>query len=137
MATMTELPPGAEDISFSGFNRFIGPLYRLPDGAARERRYCFIVSEKHMNASGSVHGGMLMAFLDISMSRTSRLETDASTCSTISLTCDFLAPGRLGDVIESHVRISRRSRTMVFMAAEARAGDRLLITAQGVWKVGS
>lgn len=136
MAATTELPPGAEDISVSGFNRFIGPLYRLSDHGAGERRYRFTVGEKHMNAAGSVHGGMLMAFLDISMSRTSRLETGASTCSTVSLTCDFLAPGRLGDTIESRVRVTRRSRTMVFMSAEAWAGDRLLITAQGVWKVG-
>lgn len=129
------LPPGAEDISMSGFNRFIGPLYRLPDGTDGERRFGFQVSGKHMNAAGSVHGGMLMAFLDISMSRTSREESGAFTCSTVSLACDFLAPGRLGELIESRVRVSRRTRTMVFMSAEAWAGDRRLLTAQGVWKV--
>ncbi|HEY4115175.1 MAG TPA: PaaI family thioesterase [Rhizomicrobium sp.] len=135
MAEELRFPEGAEDISTSGFNRFIGPLYRLPDGESGERRYCFPVADKHMNAAGAVHGGMLMAFLDISMSRTSRLESGAATCSTVSLACDFLAPGRLGDLILSRVRVSRRTRTMVFMSAETWAGDRLLLTAQGVWKV--
>lgn len=135
MAGDVTLPAGAEDISVSGFNRFIGPLYRLADAMEGSRSYCFPVTEKHMNAAGSVHGGMLMAFLDISMSRTSRLESGAATCSTVSLACDFLAPGRLGDLIESRVRVSRRTRTMVFMTAEAWAGDRLLVAAQGVWRV--
>jgi acetate kinase len=41
MAGIMTLPPGAEDISMSGFNRFIGPLYRLPDAADGIRRYGF------------------------------------------------------------------------------------------------
>lgn len=135
MAGEAVLPGGAEDISMSGFNRFIGPLYRLPDDPDGKRRFCFPVTEKHMNAAGSVHGGMLMAFLDISMSRTSRLESGAATCSTISLACDFVAAGKLGELIDSRIVVSRRTRTMVFMSAEAWAGERLLVTAQGVWKV--
>jgi uncharacterized protein (TIGR00369 family) len=135
MAGDAVLPEGAEDISMSGFNRFIGPLYRLPDHPGGRRRYCFPVTAKHMNSAGSVHGGMLMAFLDISMSRASRLESGAATCSTVSLACDFLAAGKLGELIESRIAVSRRTRAMVFLSAEAWAGERLLVTAQGVWKI--
>jgi uncharacterized protein (TIGR00369 family) len=135
MAGDAVLPEGAEDISMSGFNRFIGPLYRLPDDPGGRRRFCFPVTAKHMNSVGSVHGGMLMAFLDISMSRTSRLQSGAATCSTVSLACDFLAAGKLGELIESRIAVSRQTRTMVFLSAEAWAGERLLVTAQGVWKV--
>lgn len=125
----------AEDISLRGFNKFVGPLYRLPDEAGATR-HAFVVSEKHMNAAGTVHGGMLMALADVSMSRTSRLTTDAQSCSTVALSCDFLAPGRLGDTIESRVRVIRRTRTLVFLSAELSAGERLLMTASGVWKLG-
>jgi uncharacterized protein (TIGR00369 family) len=133
---MSEMPPGAEEISHSGFNRQVGPLYRLPDDGGRTR-FAFVVAGKHMNAAGSIHGGMLMAFADVSMSRTTRLVTDAPSCSTVALTCDFLAPGRLGEAIESRVRVTRRTRTMVFLSAEVAAGERLLLVANGVWKIGS
>ena len=131
------LPPDAENISAGGFNKYVGPLYRLAGGEDESHRYAFVVTEKHMNAAGTVHGGMLMAFADVSMSRTTRQVTHAKSCSTVSLTCDFLSPGHFGDRIESHVRVTRSTRTMVFMSAEITAGDRLLMTASGVWKIES
>jgi len=131
---VTEIPPGAEEISFRGFNQHVGPLYRLPDGDAH--RYGFVVENKHMNGAGTVHGGMLMGLADIAMSRTTREVTGAATCSTIGLTCDFLAPGKLGDLIEARVLVMRRTRTMVFMSAEISTGERRLLVAQGVWKIG-
>ena len=136
MPVPPRLPEHAEDISLRGFNKFVGPLYRLPDEGG-VTRHAFLVAEKHMNAAGTVHGGMLMALADVSMSRTSRLTTDAQSCSTVALSCDFLAPGRLGDVIESRVRVTRRTRTLVFLSAELSVGERLLMTASGVWKLGA
>ncbi len=130
------LPEGAELASGGGFNQFIGPFYRLPDredGAVH--RFCFAAAEKHMNASGSVHGGMLMSFLDVAMSRSTRLGTGAQRLSTVALTTDFVGPGRLGEVIEARVRITRRTRTIVFLSAELVTGERLLVTATGLWKI--
>ena len=137
---MTELPvglpEGAELASTGGFNQYIGPLYRLPGQEdVAVGRFAFVAAEKHMNAAGSVHGGMLMSFLDVAMSRTSRLTTGALRCSTVSLTTDFVGSGRLGDIIEARIRITRRTRTMVFLSGELTAGDRTLMTATGLWKV--
>lgn len=132
------LPDGAEDISTGGFNRFAGPFYRLPDeggGENRVRRFAFVVLEKHMNAAGSVHGGLLMTFADIAMSRTSRLASGAKSCSTVSLNCDFVGPGRLGDVIEIRVSLSRQTRTLVFLTAAIFCADRALMNAQGLWRI--
>ena len=125
----------AEEISVGGFNKYVGPLYRLSDGADGAKRYAFAVTEKHMNAGGTVHGGMLMGFADVSMSRTARLVIASRSCSTVSLTCDFLAAGKLTDVIESRVRVTRSTRTLVFMSAEIVTEERLLLTASGVWKM--
>ncbi|MBU6443815.1 MAG: PaaI family thioesterase [Alphaproteobacteria bacterium] len=130
------LPEGAEPAPSGGFNQFIGPFYRLPDqegGAVR--RFCFVAEEKHMNAAGSVHGGMLMSFLDVAMSRSTRLATDAQRLSTVALTTDFVGPGRLGEVIEARVRVTRRTRTIVFLSAELVAAERILVTATGLWKI--
>jgi uncharacterized protein (TIGR00369 family) len=130
------LPEGAAPASTGGYNAFIGPLYRLPDAEGGQiTRFAFIAAENHMNSAGSVHGGMLMSLADVAMSRTSRLVSGAPRCSTVSLTTDFVGPGRLGDLIEARIRITRRTRTMVFLSAEIVAGDRTLLIATGLWKV--
>jgi acyl-coenzyme A thioesterase PaaI-like protein len=46
-----------------------------------------------------------------------------------------MGPGRLGDMIEARVRVTRRARTMVFMSGELVTGDRALLVATGLWKV--
>jgi len=130
----TRLPEGAEDISSGGFNRFAGPFYRLPDEGA-VRRFAFVALDKHMNAAGSVHGGLLMTFADIAMSRTARLASGAPSCSTVSLGCDFAGPGRLGDLIDIRVRVIRKARTLVFLSGEVAAGERALMTANGLWRI--
>ena len=130
------LPDGAEEIPAVGFNRFVGPFYRLPDPAdGRHRRFAFAVTEKHMNAQGSAHGGMLMTFADMSMGQTARLETGAEGGSTVSCNCDFVGPARLNDIIESRVTVTRRARTMVFLTAELFAGGRPILVATGLWKL--
>jgi acyl-coenzyme A thioesterase 13 len=138
--SMSDRPPGlpeeAQEVSFVGFNRYVGPFFRLPDAEdGGTPRFAFVVADKHMNAGGTIHGGMLMSFVDMAMGQTARLTTGASGGSTVSLNCDFVGPGRLGDVIEAQVRVTRRARTMIFLSAEIRAGDRLLLVATGLWKV--
>jgi len=132
--TTAALPEGAEEIPFVGYNKSIGPMYRLPD-ADGLHRFCFRVEERHMNCAGTVHGGMLMSLADISMSRAARDGTDAQNSSTVSLSCDFVGPGKLGDVIEAHVRVTRRTRTIVFLSADILSGGRTLLVASGVWKI--
>jgi len=127
------LPADAESISRGGFNAFAGPFWRLaPDGQIR--RFALLVEPKHMNGSGSLHGGVLMTFADIAMSQVARMAADAPACNTVSLTCDFVGPGELGDVVEARVRLTRRTRTMVFLSADIVVGERVLAVATGLWK---
>jgi uncharacterized protein (TIGR00369 family) len=131
---LRELPPTAENISVGGFNLYAGPIWRLPaDGEVR--RFALPVLEKHLNGSGNVHGGLLMTFADISMSQTSRAVSGAQACNTVSLTCDFVGPGKRNDILESRVRVTRKTRTMVFLSAEIAVGDRMVAVATGLWKI--
>ena len=131
------LPAGAENVSGGGFNLYAGPFWRLSaDADAMGARYAFIAQPKHMNSSGSVHGGLLMTFADVAMSRTARLATGNNSYNTISFTADFIGPGKLGDLIEAAVRVTRRTRTMVFQSADITAGERVLMVATGLWKIG-
>jgi uncharacterized protein (TIGR00369 family) len=128
------LPQGAENISIGGFNLYAGPVWRLP-AEGNVRRYALVVADKHMNGSGSLHGGVLMTFADIAMSQTSRAASGAQSCNTVALSCDFIAPGKLGDVIEARVRVTRQTRTMIFLSADIVAGERVLGSATGLWKI--
>jgi uncharacterized protein (TIGR00369 family) len=128
------LPAGAENISIAGFNKFAGPFYRLAD-EGDVRRFAFVALPHHMNGAATVHGGLLMTFADIAMSRTSRLITSAKSCSTVALNCDFMGPGRLGDLIMAQVRATRQTRTLVFLGAELSTAGRMLMTATGLWKI--
>src|SRR5580765_2060556 len=111
-----KLPHDAELASTAGFNLFAGPFYRLGDDG-EVRRFAFIALDKHMNAAGGVHGGLLMTFADVAMSRTSRLVSGAKSCSTVSVSCDFVSAGRLGDLIEIRVRVTRQTRTLIFLSS--------------------
>ena len=133
-ANAPALPADAENISTGGFNLHAGPFYRLADDG-ETRRFAFVAAQKHMNGSGTVHGGLLMTFADIAMSRTSRVLSGAKSCSTVSLSCDFIAPGRLDDHIEARVRAVRQTRTLVFLSAEISAGGRVLMVANGLWRI--
>jgi acyl-coenzyme A thioesterase PaaI-like protein len=77
---------------------------------------------------------MLMSFMDVAMGHAARSASGGAVLSTISLNCDFLAPARLGERVEAHVRILRRARSVVFLSGELVAGDRVLMAATGIWK---
>lgn len=138
--TKAKIPAGAENISVVGFNHYVGPIYRLAAGGdGMSARFAFVAEQKHMNSAGSVHGGMLMTFADIAMSQTARLGVTSEMAragGTVSLTADFVGPGRLGDLIEANVRVTRRTRTLAFLSADIVAGDRPLLVATGLWKIG-
>jgi uncharacterized protein (TIGR00369 family) len=131
---LTTLPPDAENISAGGFNLHAGPVYRLAD-EGEVRRFALAVEQKHLNGSGNVHGGLLMTFADIAMSRTARVVAGADSCATVSLTCDFVGPGKAGDILEARVTVTRKTRTLVFLSADIVAGDRQVVAATGLWKI--
>ena len=131
------LPDGAESISTTGFNLYAGPFYRFSvnaDGSGA--RYGFVTDKKHMNGSGNVHGGLLMTLADVAMSRTARTVAGVESCNTVSLTADFIGAGKLGDLVEAIVKVTRRTRTLVFQSADIVADDRILMVATGIWKIG-
>ena len=126
----------AESISVRGFNVFVGPLFRLPPGEEKDLyRFFFRAEEKHMNAGRTVHGGMLMTLMDVAMGQSARLCSGATASATVSLNCNFVGPGKLGDTVDAQVRIVRKTRNFVFMQGELYAGDRVLFSASGMWKI--
>ncbi len=118
----------------SGFEELIGPIYGTKDGDG-DYRLAFRAEQRHGNPQGVVHGGMLMTLVDAVMGIAVYRAIGKQRCATISLNCSFVASGRVGDWLEASAEVVRRGRSVVFMRGGIHAGDRRLITADGVWKV--
>jgi len=54
---------------------------------------------------------------------------------TIQLDMHFIDAVRIGEFVEAHCRVVRRTRSVVFMSADLMVGTRLIATASGMWKV--
>jgi acyl-coenzyme A thioesterase PaaI-like protein len=115
-----------------GFIGLIGPVWSRPNGDSV--LYAFMAEPKHHNRRGVVQGGMLMTFADRSLGRTSWYANDRQPQATVQLDVHFIDAVQIGEFVEAKCRVVRRTRSLVFMAGELVVGDRVVATANGVWK---
>jgi len=116
----------------SPFLDLIGPLYYKP------RKSGFIVAlraaEKHCNARGLVHGGVLMTLADIALGyRLATQENPPAALSTASLTADFVGTAKCGDWIEAHVDIQKLGGRLAFANAYIVCDGNRIARASGVF----
>jgi acyl-coenzyme A thioesterase PaaI-like protein len=117
----------------SGFLDLVGPIWQRPSGDFH--RYAFLAAPKHHNRRGVVQGGMLMTFADRAMGRTCRYATGQRAQATVQLDMHFIDAVRIGEFVEAHCTVVRKTRALVFMNAELSVGDRVVATSKGVWKM--
>jgi acyl-coenzyme A thioesterase PaaI-like protein len=53
---------------------------------------------------------------------------------TIQLDVHFIESVQIGEFVEARCRVIRRTRSLIFMSAELLVGNRVVATANGVWK---
>jgi acyl-coenzyme A thioesterase PaaI-like protein len=123
---------GWEPYTDEGFIGLVGPLWVRRSGESF--RYAFTAQEKHHNRRGVVQGGMLMTFADRSMGMTCWYANERQPQATVQFDMHFVDAVRVGEFVEAHCRVVRRTRSMVFMSAELVVGSRVVATAHGVWK---
>ena len=134
-ADATDPPAGYRPMTRpGGFEELIGPIYGAKGGEG-DYRLAFRAEDRHGNPQGVVHGGMLMTLVDAVMGIAVWRAIGKRRCATISLNCSFVASGQVDDWLEASAEVVRRGRVVVFMRGDIHAGDRRLITADGVWKV--
>ena len=114
----TAIPEGflRLDLSKSLFLDTNGPFYVRREG--EDVSLGMRIEPRHCNSMGTMHGGMVTAFADVSLTvganiiaRTRRFLT------TLSMTCDYVGPARPGDWIEAPVQVIRVTRAYVFAQA--------------------
>ncbi len=94
----------------------------------------FQAAEDHCNAAGIVHGGMLMTFADALMGLTVAHNAQA-TALTVRMTTDLLSIARPGDWVVGRGEVSKLTRSVAFVGAEAHVGKRPLLACQGLFKL--
>jgi uncharacterized protein (TIGR00369 family) len=120
-------------VNHTAFGDLVGPIWRIEENG--QPRFGFIVAPKHLNRAGNLHGGMLMTLADQSMAMTARQVTGARRHATIELNTQFVGGVRLGEFVEAHPEVVRATRSVVFMAVRMFVGDRIVLSANGIWKI--
>lgn len=88
-------------------------VHELEDGVAR---VVVDTREHHLNAHGSVHGGLLATMLDAAMG-TAVVSSGGELPVTVSLTVTYLEPGRPGR-LEASARVRKRGRKLLVVEGE-------------------
>ncbi|WP_022705930.1 PaaI family thioesterase [Paracoccus zeaxanthinifaciens] len=120
----------------TGTQRLIG--YVVDIGAGDGTAACRLdLDDRHLNRQGMLHGGLAATLLDSAMGTTGSLTVDPTgrhPFTTLSLTVNYVAPGRPG-IVEARGRITGGGRSTLFIEGALRHQDGTLIaTATGVFR---
>lgn len=127
-------PPGYRETGLvDPFEIFVGPLFETGEGA--DRRFLFIVDERHVNLRGAFHGGMMMTLADMTLGAAVWAATDFAPCVTMNMQTQFLKSARAGDRVEIVTEITRQTRSLVFARADFIVDGEIIFTASSVWKL--
>jgi uncharacterized protein (TIGR00369 family) len=133
---MTQADPslsGWKSRPLEGFSGLVGPLWaRKEEGSWA---YGFVAEQKHINAAGLVHGGMLTTLVDHALSMIAWQAIDRRPCVTVQLGMQFVAPVRPGRLVEARGRIVRRTSTLIFLQGNLTVDGEEVGTASAVLKI--
>ena len=93
------------------------------------------INENHLNAAGITHGGYLSALIDAGAGTAAHRSADNAPCVTISLDLKFIGASKKDDEIIGHVKILKKTKTIVFLFCELRCDNKTITSASGVWKI--
>lgn len=125
---------GWELVELGGFSGVAGPFWlRVIDG---RRSLGFIIEDRHCNNHlGTVHGGMVMTFADMGLGVAVGDVLGHNRVATISMQTQFISVARVGEFITCKAEIIRASKQIVFVRGYILADERIVASAEGMWKV--
>ena len=132
---MADIPQGFEKLTRkSPFLEPIGPIYRkeIPPTLILGLR----IEERHTNARGFVHGGLISTICDIALGYALALhDTPPDSAVTVSLTTDLFGAAKIGDWLEVRAVAKRVGGNLAFSAADVTADGTPVAQARAVFKV--
>jgi acyl-coenzyme A thioesterase 13 len=133
--TDADVPSGFAPIfRTSPFLETIGPLYSA--GAGASLIIGMRVQEKHTNARGTLHGGVVASIADIALGYGMAMSTNPPTSMvTANLSVDFAGSAQLGDWVETSLDIQKVGSRMAFANVYFSVGGERIARASGVFLV--
>lgn len=126
------LDDGWSVITDEGFVGLVGPF--VQKGSWPDLQFGFITDGRHRNLRGVVQGGALMTFADRILGMTARACTKAERTATVQMDVHFIDAVEIGDFVEARPAVIRATRQLVFMTGQLMVGERIVATANGIWK---
>lgn len=94
------------------------------------------VAQKHTNARGTLHGGVVATLSDVALGYALAFSTDPPLgLVTASMTVDYTGSARVGDWVEARVDGARIGRTLAFANAWLTVGGTRIARASAVFVV--
>ena len=112
--------------SDQGFLHLIGA--QAPTAEDGEARLAVDVDERHLNPSGSVHGGMLATLVDTTMGAAVRSTVDDEVPATSQLSMTYLRPGKVGRLLVT-ANVRKRGDNITVCEADVEQDGRSLVHA--------
>lgn len=117
-----------------GFIGLCGPLWMRGEGD--ELAVGLLLEDHHSNNHlGTVHGGVLMTLADVGLGSGVHASLGGANCVTVSLQTQFVSVARTGEFLHCRSEVIRKSRSIVFVRGLVCVGDKVVASAEGVWKV--
>ena len=110
-----------------------GVMFR--DISDTEFEFKSTINDIHLNAAGITHGGYLSALIDAGAGTAAHRSAGNAPCVTISLDLKFIGTSKIGDEIIGHVKILKKTKSLVFLFCELRCNEKTITSASGVWKI--
>lgn len=133
MLRRAEPPEGFAPFPNRGpFSRHIGPFWRksVLEGVL----HGFFVEPHHCNNMGTLHGGMIAAFLDGALAHAAHRLAPAPAV-TVRMSVDYLGAGAQGDWIEGRARALGVHDGLIVVRGEALRDGAPLMAAQALFKL--
>jgi acyl-coenzyme A thioesterase PaaI-like protein len=128
-------PKGFTPVQTSGFGGFAGPVFRGGEV------FVFDIAAQHLNGDERLHGGMMMSLASIVLGEIAREAAAGAEAGAdarpLSINCDFVSAGTAGERVEGRAHVTRATRTVLFVSGDLKVGERVLMTATGVYAIKS
>lgn len=114
------------------FSSHNGPFFHRTEGDAFW--HAIRIGLDHCNSGNRLHGGMAATFAD-GLLATAVRRANGVTGLTITLTCNYLGGGNIGDLLEGTAEQTGLDGNVAFAEAYARVGEQVIFTASGVFRL--
>ncbi|MBT9292954.1 PaaI family thioesterase [Prosthecodimorpha staleyi] len=123
---------GWEIVQQDGYEALVGPFWTCHDQGAL--RVALKTRTEHRNRNGAVHGGVILSLADQGLGLAVLEATGGLKQATIQLDLHFVAATRPGQFVVCIPKVDRVTSGVAFVRGELKVGDRLVATAEGIWK---